>query len=149
MHEMVITKAMLDLALDQAEGRRVTGITLQVGEISSVVPGSVEIFFKHFSKDTLAEGAKLHFEVLPLEMACRDCGEVFDLSPLKGVGPHAKMERAFVQGCRCGGNNLDVVGGIGLELKSIDVDEDSGQAGGGEIGSGHTLGDQPDDLEIR
>jgi len=123
LHEMVITKAILDLALERAEGRRVTGITLAVGEISSVVPGSVAIFFKHLSKETLAEGAELHFEVLPLAMTCRDCGAPVDLSAWEGRGPHAKMERAFVHGCGCGGRDLEVTSGIGLELRSIDVVE--------------------------
>jgi hypothetical protein len=36
------------------------------------------------------------------------------------------MERAFVHGCGCGGRDLEVTGGIALELKSIDVVEGDG-----------------------
>jgi hydrogenase nickel incorporation protein HypA/HybF len=126
MHEMVVTKAMLDMALEHADGRRITDITLQIGEMSAVVPGSVEIFFKHLSKGTLAEGAELHFEMLPLQMTCRECEKTIDLSNWEDASPHAKMEQAFVRGCECGADDLEVTGGMSFGLKSIDVaDEES------------------------
>ena len=124
MHEMVITKAMLDMALEHAEGRHVTDITLEVGEMSAIVPSSVEIFFKHLSKESLAEGAKLHFKIIPLEMTCRSCGALVDLSAWDGKSPHAKMEKAFVNGCPCGSKDLEVTDGVRFGLKGIDVADD-------------------------
>jgi hydrogenase nickel incorporation protein HypA/HybF len=126
MHEMVITKAMLDMALEHADGRRVTDITLEVGEMSAIVPSSVQIFFKHLSKETLAEGAKLHFEIIPLEMTCRSCGELVELSAWEGKSPHGKIEQAFIHGCACGSKDLEVTGGIRFGLKSIDVAQNEG-----------------------
>ena len=121
---MVITKAMLDMALDHAEGRRVTRITLEVGEMSAIVPSSVQIFFKHLSKETPAEGARLQFEIIPLEMTCRCCGALVDLSRWEGESPHGKMEKAFIEGCPCGSKDLEVTDGVRFGLKSIGVAED-------------------------
>jgi hydrogenase nickel incorporation protein HypA/HybF len=122
MHEMAITKAMLDLALDHAEGRRITDITLEVGEMSAIVPSSVRVFFKYLSEGTLAEGATLHFDVLPLEMTCRTCGEPLDLGQASNGSPHRKMEQAFARGCPCGSGALDVTGGMRFGLRSIEVE---------------------------
>ncbi len=74
MHEMPVTQGILNLALEHAGGRRVTDIYLKVGRMSPIVPDSVDLFFDYLSKDTLAEGAKLHFDMEPVEMTCQTCG---------------------------------------------------------------------------
>jgi hydrogenase nickel incorporation protein HypA/HybF len=66
MHEMPFTQAILELALEKAEGRRIRSIHLRVGWMSAIVPRSVEVFFDHLSKGSPAEGATLHFEMTPI-----------------------------------------------------------------------------------
>lgn len=122
MHEMSITQAMLDLALEHAKGQRITDIYLQVGGMSLVVPESVEFYFEYLSKGTLAEGATLHFETVPLEMTCMDCGQQADLSDLMDEQPRAIMVQALTRGCQCGSNNLRVTGGTGFDMVSLGVD---------------------------
>jgi len=72
MHEASITQAMLDLALEHAKGQRITDVYLRVGRMSFIVPESVEFYFEYLGQDTVAEGARLHFEAAPLEMTCLD-----------------------------------------------------------------------------
>ncbi len=122
MHEMTVTQALLDMALRHADGQRVTDIYLQVGRMSAIVPSSVEVFFKYLSQDTLAEGAKLHFEILPLEMTCQACHRQLDLSEWSAHGPHLIMHKAFTRGCECGSKDLRVSGGVSFGLVSIDVE---------------------------
>ncbi|MFN2111068.1 MAG: hydrogenase maturation nickel metallochaperone HypA [Anaerolineae bacterium] len=122
MHEMPVTQAFLDMALEHADGRRVTDIYLQVGRMSAIVPDTVEVFFEYLSKDTLAEGARLHFEILPVAMTCQDCGRQLDLSEWSDDAPHIIMQKAFVRGCECGSKNLRVTGGVTFGLVSIDVE---------------------------
>jgi hydrogenase nickel incorporation protein HypA/HybF len=124
MHEMPVTQALLQMALDHAEGRRVTDIFLQVGRMSAIVPESVEVFFEYLSKDTLAEGANLHFERTPVEMTCQECGRQLDLSEWLEEAPQLIMQKAFAQGCECGSKNLRVSGGVSFGLVSINVDSD-------------------------
>jgi len=123
MHEMPVTKAMLDLALEHAAGRRITDVYLEVGRMSAIVPESVEVFFEYLSEGTLAEGAELHFDVMPVEMTCQDCGEKQDLSDWRDETPQQMMQKAFARGCGCGGKNLRVSGGVSFGLVSIDVEE--------------------------
>ena len=123
MHEMPVTQGILNMALEHAQGRRVTNIYLQAGQFSAVVPSSVEIFFGYLSKGTLAESAKLHFEMLPLEMTCQTCGQKADLAEWATERPQLIMGRAIAKGCVCGSKNLRVSGGVSFGMVSIDVDE--------------------------
>jgi len=122
MHEMSVTQAMLDLALKYANGHRITDIYLQVGQMSLVVPECVEFYFEYLSKGTLAEGAKLHFETVPLEMTCMDCGRQADLSDWADEPPRAIMVQALTRGCECGSNNLRVTGGTDFNMVSLEVE---------------------------
>jgi hydrogenase nickel incorporation protein HypA/HybF len=122
MHEMSITQAMLDLGLEHAKGHRITDIYLRVGRMSLIVPESVEFYFEYLSKGTQAEGATLHFETVPLEMTCMDCGRQADLSDWTDEPPRAIMIQALARGCECGSNNLRVTGGTGFDMVSLEVD---------------------------
>lgn len=123
MHEMAVTQHLLNLALEHAQGQPITDLYLDVGQMAAIEPQSVEIFFIHLSKDTLAEGARLHFNIIPIEMTCQDCGEPVDLSEWLDLLPQAIMARAFAHGCgACGGKNLRVTGGVAFDLVRIEVE---------------------------
>lgn len=123
MHEMPVTQSLLNMVLERAEGHRVTDVYLKVGRMSSIMPDSVEVFFDYLSRETLAEGAQLHFEILPLEMTCQNCGQLVPLDAYAGERPHVMMSKAFVRGCTCGSKNLRVTAGVGFELVSIDIED--------------------------
>ena len=123
MHEMPVTQGILNMALEHAQGRRVTDIYLQAGQFSAVVPSSVEIFFRYLSKDTLAEGARLHFETMPLEMTCLDCGQKADLAQWIKERPQLIMARALTKGCVCGSKKLRVTGGVSFSMVSVELEE--------------------------
>ncbi len=126
MHEMPVTQGLLNLALEAAAGRRVTDIYLHVGQMAAIVPSSVEVFFDHLSKGTLAEGAQLHFEMLPVEMHCLDCGGAADLSAWADDRPQVLMARAIARGCACGSKRLRVTGGVSFGMTRIEVDDEVG-----------------------
>ena len=122
MHEMAVTQAMLNMALEHADGQRITDVFLQVGSVSAIVPESVQFFFDYLSQDTLAEGATLHFEVAPIEMTCMDCGRQADLGEWTGEPPRAIMIHALERGCECGSKRLRVTGGMDFHMVSIGVE---------------------------
>lgn len=121
MHEMVVTQSMLKMAFEHAGDARITDIYLLVGRISFVVPESVESYFRRLSKNTRAESAQLHFEIVPMEMTCQDCSEIQDLSGWEDERPNVVMQKAFARACPCGSRNLKVTDGLGFEMSSIDV----------------------------
>lgn len=127
MHEMPVTQTLLNMALEHARGRRVTDVYLQVGKMSAIIPDSVEVFFDYLSKDTLAEGAKLHFTMMPVEMTCQDCGRPAELDEWADEMPQVIMREAFSRGCECGSKQLRVTGGVKFGLLSIDVEPDERQ----------------------
>ncbi len=79
MHELAITQNMVEIALSAAGNRRVSGITIVLGEFSGVVEDSVRFCFDAVSADTLAEGATLTFRRVPARIRCAQCGFEFEL----------------------------------------------------------------------
>jgi len=113
MHELSITKSMLDLVLDQAQkngAERVQGINLVIGEMSGVVDDCVRFYFDFLSKGTIAEGAQLSFKAVPVTARCQACGEEFELEEFNWVCSE------------CGGARIDIVKGRELYLESIEVE---------------------------
>ena len=123
MHEMPVTQNLINMAIEHAQGRRITDIYLQVGQFAAVVPDSVEVFFGYLSKDTLAEGAKLHFEMIPVEMTCQDCNTKADVSEWQSERPQFIMAKAIARGCvQCGSKKLRVTNGVSFGMVSLDVE---------------------------
>lgn len=115
MHELSITENILHIALDYAErsgATRVSDLNLVIGQLSSVVDDSVQFYWDIVSKDTLCEGATLHFERIPAEMICLDCGYTYRLSKGLEACPQCESFRMRVQA------------GEEFRLESIDIETD-------------------------
>lgn len=80
MHELAVTQSILDISLrhaEQAGAKRITDINLVVGKFSSIVDDSVQFYWDIIAKETIAQGAVLHFNRIPGEMTCGSCGHTF------------------------------------------------------------------------
>jgi len=80
MHELAVTQNILDISLRHAEeagAKKITGINLVIGEFASIVDDSVQFYWDVLADDTIAKGAKLHFERIPGEMTCTNCQHSF------------------------------------------------------------------------
>ncbi|HKG52825.1 MAG TPA: hydrogenase maturation nickel metallochaperone HypA [Anaerolineales bacterium] len=77
MHELSVTQSVLDITIKNAGTRKIKQINLVIGQFSSIVDDSVQFYWDIISKDTSAEGSLLHFERIPGEMTCQNCGCVF------------------------------------------------------------------------
>jgi hydrogenase nickel incorporation protein HypA/HybF len=87
MHELPITESVLSIALDAATqngGGRITAIHLVIGELTSIVDYSVQIYFDILIRDTLAAGAVLNFQRKPAIAACQECGHQTPVPPPLG-----------------------------------------------------------------
>lgn len=114
MHELPVTQGILQVAIETAQQNhagRITDIHLVIGALASIVDDSVQFYFDILSRQTLAEGAALHFRRKPAEAACRDCGHTFMVTlPLPLACPS------------CAGLRLHVQGGREFYVESIDID---------------------------
>ena len=80
MHELAVTQSILDLSLrhaGEAGAKRITGINLVIGQFSSIVDDSVQFYWDIIARETIAQGAVLHFNRIPGEMTCGSCGHAF------------------------------------------------------------------------
>ncbi len=112
MHELPITQSLLDIVLDHASrvgASRVTDVHLVVGDLAGVSSDCVEFYWEIVSRETPAEGARLHFRRVPLQFECRECGVVFERSSEGFECPS------------CGAEQVHVVSGDDCRLEAIDV----------------------------
>ena len=110
MHELSVTQSILDIALKNSGARKITQINLVIGQFSSIVDDSVQFYWDVISKDTAAEGAHLHFDRIPGEMTCQQCGHVFHPTGDTFNCPS------------CAGPYVKITKGEEFQVESIDVE---------------------------
>ena len=83
MHELSITQNVLAIALRYAaehDAKRIVEIDLVIGQLASVVDDSVQYYWDIISEHTVAEGAQLHFERIPVQLRCPHCATIYGLN---------------------------------------------------------------------
>ncbi|MFX4263423.1 hydrogenase maturation nickel metallochaperone HypA [Pelotomaculum propionicicum] len=116
MHELSVTKNVLQLVIRHAEAnkaRRVVGVKLEIGEMRDIVEDLMQKCFLYLARGTVAEGAALKINVIPLTCNCRACNEVFPVDWRKGFD-HMSCPK-------CGGASLAPYTGQEFFIKEIDV----------------------------
>ncbi len=77
MHEMAIVEGILEAVIPEVKKydvKKVLSIKLKIGELSGVVPYCIEEYFKIAARGTVAEGAAIKVERIPVGIRCGDCG---------------------------------------------------------------------------
>lgn len=80
MHELSIMQSALTLALQkaqEAQASRVHVLRLRVGEMSGVVPDSLQFAFEALTQGTAAQGGRLDIEFVPARFFCAPCQREF------------------------------------------------------------------------
>ena len=121
MHEEPYTQAMLDMALKESGGKKISEIRLEVGRFSAIVPASVEVFFRHLSAGTPAQGARLVFHSVPVTLTCTVCKKILVLEIAPDAPVRPALGTALGRGCSCGEKKLKVSGGLGFDLIGLTV----------------------------
>ena len=82
MHEMAIAEGILNIAFDYAEqnnASKITKITLKIGDMSGVELEALNMSFDVLIKGTIAEGAELIVNRIPIIGQCNKCGKEFHI----------------------------------------------------------------------
>ena len=114
MHELSLMESTLAIAVGEAEkqhARKITGLRMRVGEFSGVVVEALEFAFSALTPGTLAEGAVLQIDKVPLSCYCSTCRRDVALPTLAFECPV------------CGGSALEIRKGRELEIVSIEVED--------------------------
>ena len=112
MHEYSITESLLSLALEkanEAHAARITRINLVFGELSGVAGESVQFYFDFLSKETIAGGAELAWEMKPTRVRCHKCHSVFSPVDHDWTCPECReMGIEIVSGRECFMESIEV-----------------------------------------
>ncbi len=115
MHELPVIERILSTVLKHAETnnvKRIVAIHLEVGRLSDLQDEWMQRYFDFVAKSTLAEGAQLKIERIPIKMACGHCSTVYEVS-------FENMDTATCPSCGEKGGSL--VSGKGYFIKSMEV----------------------------
>lgn len=113
MHELSIMMSILETCQTEAkkaQAAKIKKIHLQIGERSGVVVDSLQFVFDMAIHNTMAEGATLEIESIPLEGECRQCHHRFYAT------------EGFLVCNQCGAPG-DVIHGQELNISRIEIEE--------------------------
>jgi hydrogenase nickel incorporation protein HypA/HybF len=111
MHELAVTQSILQTALGAAEksnASQITDIHLVIGQLSSIVDDSVMFYWDMIAVDTIAKGARLHFQRPLAQFRCKNCQLIY---PLTGDFTCPT----------CGSAHVELISGDAFYLESIEV----------------------------
>lgn len=115
MHEMGLVDAVLRTVSDICEQEHVTHvtkITLEVGELSGVVPRFLRECFEAIIEDTPYEDTELGIDMVPGTLRCNDCRIEFPADVNNLMCPE------------CFGRNLTPMDGRDFLIKEIETDDE-------------------------
>lgn len=110
MHELGITQNIVAIASEYASGAPVKRITLEVGQLTAVLPEAIRFCFDVCAQNTALAGAKLEIIEKSGLARCRQCGSEVALSVPFGV-------------CGCGCRDLQIIQGEELSIKELETEE--------------------------
>jgi hydrogenase nickel incorporation protein HypA/HybF len=87
VHELPVIESIMNISLKHAKTHKVSkiiAIHLEVGEMSDLEDQWMQSYFDHLSKDTIAQGAQLKIQRMPVVMKCDSCGESFTVDLKSG-----------------------------------------------------------------
>ena len=109
MHEMGITQSIVAIVSEQAAGRKVTRVTLEIGKLTAIMPDAIAFCFDIVARGSPLDGAALDIVQVPGRARCLDCGSDIALTEVFGR-------------CGCGSHRLERLAGEELNIKSMEVE---------------------------
>lgn len=110
MHEVSMMQNKLDLAIAKAKqnnARKIVLLTMNIGELSGVVPEALAFAFDVLIQGTIAQNAQLEIKTIPVICRCQICDRDF-------------QPEAYIYQCpHCRQISSDVITGRELELDSL------------------------------
>jgi hydrogenase nickel incorporation protein HypA/HybF len=115
MHELAICQALIDQVTELANERNATSVSdiyISVGPLSGVEPALLQNAFPVAVAGTVADGAELHIDSLPVRVYCKDCDAESEVA----------ANRLLC--AQCGTWKTRLVSGDELLLKSVELEID-------------------------
>jgi hydrogenase nickel incorporation protein HypA/HybF len=110
MHELGITRNIVAIVAEAANGRRVARVTLEVGKLSGVMAGAIAFCFEVVAEGTALAGATLDIREVDGHARCLACGAEFAAATLYAP-------------CACGSRRISLLRGEELKIKTMELEE--------------------------
>lgn len=98
MDEHELTTGLMEI-IDQTAYRnavkRVRKVHVELGGCLAVDQERLKLDFEHATRNTVAEGAELDIQVLPVRRHCQSCGDTFDAGSHDLPCPHCGHPHTF------------------------------------------------------
>ena len=115
MHELPVTKSILEIVLRHAHAqgvRRILAVDLAIGALSDLEGEWLQKYFDHLSRGTPAEGAELRIRRSPLTFLCDACSREYS----------ATREELDDSKCpSCGSREGSIVSGTAYSVESMEA----------------------------
>lgn len=114
MHEVSLMENTLEIALEHAHqqgAKKIKWLKMRVGAMSGVVPEALKFAFDVCTQGTIAEGAKLEIESVPVVCYCSHCKIEFQPDDIIYECPE------------CGQLSSQILQGRELELTSLELSQ--------------------------
>jgi|SRR5699024_1744147 len=100
MHELGLVKHIVrtieELSIEE-QLVKVASVTLEIGEVSGVIPDYLEDCWKYFRiKSKLLKEAELRMEKISAVTICEDCKETYSTLEYKKICPHCGSEDTYL-----------------------------------------------------
>ncbi|MFA6939380.1 MAG: hydrogenase maturation nickel metallochaperone HypA [Clostridiaceae bacterium] len=113
MHELSVTENIIKICSQEAAKNKVVKvkeIKILVGELTGLIPESIQYYFDIASIGTKVEGAKLNIAKIPLKIFCNGCKNTSVVKRGDFICPV------------CEGSDIKLLGGNEFLIDSMEVD---------------------------
>ncbi len=114
MHELSIAQSILEIVKQSVTEKQqpdVKWVRIRVGQLSGVLPDSLDFCFSAIVSETSMSHAALAIEQVPTVSRCRKCGHRFQVEDMAFFCP------------MCQGTDLELISGKELEILEIELDD--------------------------
>ena len=110
-----MTQKFLAIALKYGEennAKKIVVVCLRIGDLRDFVEEITQKYWDYLSEGTIAEGAKIIFEKVPVSAICHECKNIF----------HFDWRTVDKPCCStCKGFDVELLNGTELEVKEISI----------------------------
>jgi hydrogenase nickel incorporation protein HypA/HybF len=116
MHEFGIAQSLLEIVEKEAlsyKGAKVKRITVQIGNLTGVMPDALRFAFEALRTGGIAEESSLEIEEIPLRIQCHQCGAT------------SILEDPFLICPYCEDIDVEILAGRELQIQNMEIEDGS------------------------
>jgi len=113
MHEVGIAHEIINIIneiMQEHPGQKVSKVKVIIGEMTAVVPESLDFAYQALTENTFLHQSKLDIEIIPVSAQCHHCLKNFTISAFEFTCPF------------CHSQDITVNNGNELYIKELEVD---------------------------